>query len=466
MDSLNLIFCLYVATVVVALGVSLFQLYYEKKHVYKYSIYFWLTISLSLAMNILSHKFNITSLTVSGLGTFLSQLVLAYVISQILKVKFNSRPYILLFLVACICAETLPLFKNNLTYYILLLSLVETWPALHVSIKALSNRNIKKTSSQILLISFTLLMSVHYLDYAFLIKNQSDYLLGLILAFFLLHSISALIPMAINEIVLQAKNENLESEVKSRVEALRKADLQIWSNSRLSTIGHFAGIIAHEINTPLSTISISSQYILNKLDQPEINTTKLSEKIKTIKASALHIADMTNQLKTVAGDQVNNKITIVLIEDILKNLKRAMSEVSIYPTLNVQNLSPSKTFPILAQELDIEHILRNIIHFFCIDHNFSVQQFKILHISTQIIESNVEIKFSLEFNDPMTSFERLQSEESPINLSFIVAKSLVEKNNGILRYEPINHQIEIKFPLYNRQNTNIISHGELNNHGF
>jgi len=447
-DPLSLIFTLYVATVITALGISLFQFYYEKRQVYRFSIYFWLANSLSLFINIISDKLNITFLTISGIGTFLSQLVLGYILSQILKVKFAARLYTVVFILACLIAELTPFIKNNRTLYLIILCFAETLPALVTSSKVLFNNKLKKTSSQILLAFFTLLMSVHYLDYAFSIQDKTYYLLGLSIAFFLLHSISTLIPMAINEVDLQIRNENLESEIRDRVESLRKADFQLWQNNRLSTLGHFAGIITHEINTPLSTISVSAQYILNQLFKPDLDRNKISEKMMSIKHSVHFISEMTHQLKTVAGESTKHVLSKIILKDILIDINRSFHELLDHAIISLNDLTPQTQSYVLACENDIEHIFRNIIQFFASD-ILDKKSANHSQIFISINTNNHEVELTFKKNDDnhlILSATNPQG-QSPVflNLNFTVAKSLAERNKGSLQYDQDSHAVVLKF---------------------
>ena len=453
-DPLSLLFTLYIATVITSLGISLFQFYYEKRQVYRFSIYFWLTISLSLFINIVSDKLNFTTLAISGFGTFLSQLILGYILSQILKVKFETRLYTTLFILVGLIAEFTPFIKNNRTLYIVILCSVETLPALVTSLKVLFNSKLKKTSSQILLAVFTLLMSLHYLDYAFSIQDKNYYLLVLAVAFFLLHSISALIPMAVNEVDLQIRNENLELEIRERVESLRKADFQLWQNNRLSTLGHFAGIIAHEINTPLSTISVSAQYILNQLFKPDFDLNKISEKMMSIKHSVHFISEMTHQLKTVAGESTQNVLSKLNLKDILIDINRSFNELPEHAAISLNDITPNKKSYISARENDVEHIFRNIIQFFSIDtlDKKSTSESQIF-ISLKTNHQHVELNFRKNDNNHLILSSANYQGQSPVflNLNFTVAKSLAERNKGSLHYDQDTHAVILKFTAFDSQ---------------
>lgn len=462
MDQLSLIFFLYTATALTALAISVFQFVYEKKQIYKYSVYFWITVCLSLFVNILNSKFNIANLILSGLGTLASQLILGMILSRMSKNDFSIKPYVVFFGVLAVLIESIPIVKDYKILYITILSFAATLPALYTSFKFIFSKSHKKTSSQILLAVFTFLMSLHYLDYGYTTQNPNLYLLGLIVSFFLLHSISTLIPMAINELDLQQRNENLEEEIRNRIALLRKRDHLVWENNRLSNLGHFSGILAHEINTPLSTISVATQHMQNLVSKEIFDITKYTEKITLVKKSVKEISDMTTQLKTVADHSVNSYDSAVDLVELLSEIQRSLNTMADHPHINIiWPVNDVKQTHILGNPKDLDHLLRNLIQHF-------IDEFEQINITnkcqiTIIISTINNDKINLNFtsNDEckkhINHYSSLATNLSIFNLNFIVAKSLAERNQASLEYDQTQYNLNLSFSI-------IKDEPQLNNH--
>ena len=81
--------------------------------------------------------------------------------------------------------------------------------------------------------------------------------------------------------------------------AVRELEGQVFHADKLATIGQLATSVVHEINNPLTSISIYSEYLLEKLEELRAETADV-DRARRIVESAERIRDFTSNLVTYA----------------------------------------------------------------------------------------------------------------------------------------------------------------------
>ncbi|CAI1894697.1 C4-dicarboxylate transport sensor protein dctB [Serratia fonticola] len=112
---------------------------------------------------------------------------------------------------------------------------------------------------------------------------------------------------------LKIKSEFLKAEIKERIDTetmLRNTQKELVHSEKLAVIGQLSAGLAHEINQPLSAISMMSANTLKFMDIGEMDEAR--ENIKRILRSVDFIAQLSNQLRTFSrtGDDTLSPVSI------------------------------------------------------------------------------------------------------------------------------------------------------------
>lgn len=117
---------------------------------------------------------------------------------------------------------------------------------------------------------------------------------------------------------LENKSIFLENEIKERINTeaiLRNTQNELLHNEKLAVIGQLSAGLAHEINQPLSAISMMSANTLKFMDIGEMDEAR--ENIKRILRSVNFIGQLSNQLRTFSrtGDDTVNPVSVKISID-------------------------------------------------------------------------------------------------------------------------------------------------------
>jgi C4-dicarboxylate-specific signal transduction histidine kinase len=125
---------------------------------------------------------------------------------------------------------------------------------------------------------------------------------------------------------LKKLNTSLEAEIKVRVKQLMEAEAKLMQSAKMSALGEMAGGIAHEINTPLTTMNLYAEQIQDLcVDLP--SNGKLIEKTASgIKITIQRIAKIVSGLRSFSRDSSHDPFTIHQVQSILNETLDFCSE--------------------------------------------------------------------------------------------------------------------------------------------
>lgn len=457
MEALKIIFGLYLGTIVLALTIAIFQFFIEKNRIYLYSVLYWSAVLLSTTVNIVITDNYSLLFPLAGVGTFASQYILAKVMCEIRGLEFKPKIPVLVMLVMLISSGVLNYFRFPFEMFATVLVLGGAFPVFYAFYLVVKKKKTPFTSSQWLFFTFALLLTLHYLDYSFTKNNPELFAVGLVIAFMLIHGLSGLIPMVVNEHSLFLRNQNLELEIKDRVADLRKADQQIWESDKLASLGRFSGVLAHEINTPLATISMAAQYILNHTVKSESNIEGISKKAKKIKEVVTQITSITSILKTASGDQVGTNFVKFNLSQVLSTITRSTQEYCLKKSIAFSFEDLTLQSEVLGNENEIAQSIRNLL-FDAIEGQADISK-PWIHVKVFSHDSKIQIVISdsrsnrsqNHIND-MTIFSKNDHANTSTNqnygLTLVVAKAIFESHHGSIDFdfETENTRIYLTLP--------------------
>ncbi len=91
----------------------------------------------------------------------------------------------------------------------------------------------------------------------------------------------------------------------------------MMSSAQLAALGTMAGGVAHEINTPLTVISLLAEQAKETAKKVGVDKTKLRESLQTIIDTASRIAKITQGLRTLAQESVADPAILTPIRSIV-----------------------------------------------------------------------------------------------------------------------------------------------------
>lgn len=163
------------------------------------------------------------------------------------------------------------------------------------------------------------------------------------------------------EYLVSKRTKQLEEEVRERraTEAiLRNTQNELLHNEKLAAIGQLSAGLAHEINQPLSAISMMSANALKLLSLGETDDVK--DNLERIVRSVDFIGRLSNQLKTFArtGD---NSISSVSVKASIDNSMLLISHMFKRYNCKFIRLSPDIDIWCKCNSLRLEQVIVNIL---------------------------------------------------------------------------------------------------------
>lgn len=134
------------------------------------------------------------------------------------------------------------------------------------------------------------------------------------------------------------------------------------SASKMAALGEMAGGIAHEINTPLTTIQLLASQIANQVSRPEINRELVTGFADKIQATVDRIAKIVVGLRTFSRDGTHDPFVPVrvgaLVEETLSFCRERLKDHGV--EVHVYHEQPDATLE--CRQVQISQVLLNLIN--------------------------------------------------------------------------------------------------------
>ncbi len=233
---------------------------------------------------------------------------------------------------------------------------------------------------------------------------------------------------------------HLATQAEKLAETSRKMEenqRQLFHSHRLATVGQLAAGAAHEINNPLTIISLNIQIMMRLLEKSE-NSASIKERLQTISGQERRISKIIQDLMGFARP-AEPKFESASLADIINKVLAVLGDrVSMTKIKVNSSLAPDLPM-IMVDPLQVEQVFMNLlvnanhampdggeISIKAIERNGTVET-RIADTGTGIDAKNITKIF-----DP---FFTTKKEGEGTGLGLAICNSIVEHNGGVLRVQ-------------------------------
>ena len=121
------------------------------------------------------------------------------------------------------------------------------------------------------------------------------------------------------ELELNLVNKSLEQKVLDRTNQLLEAEARLVTSAKMSALGEMAGGIAHEINTPLATLSLIVNRLKRQVELPMFDRSDVSRMIEISEKTILRISGIIRGLSAFSRDASRDDFEMVSLSKIIES---------------------------------------------------------------------------------------------------------------------------------------------------
>lgn len=444
MENNKVIFILlgfYIGTLLINILISSIQLFSQKNRINVTILMYWLGILCTAFLHDVFKELDFRLAFTASLGTVISQIFLGSFFAQIRNAPIKLKLFISTYL--SFCALSWFLFKLNFSFTISAVwtTVGSLFPTMWCCYYGVKNKNKPLSAMQKIFVVTTVGTSIHMLTWSYTRPRPELFIYGLAVSFALFHILSILTPMMANEYSLQTRNDQLEDEVKNRALQLTKAQEQLWEANKLASLGRMVGSIAHEINNPLSIISLYNESIQNQAQADKMNSSQIIQQTTNIEKVIARISRITASLRKVARDSKQaekQKVELsTIIQDTIALCADALTKARIQFSLHMH---PQPIY-IDCNSIEISQVIINVL-------NNAIDAVELLdkkEIKLTVTTDNKTVKIEISDSgkiDPsiisqiMDPFFTTKPIGKGTGLGLSISRSIVENHNGKLFVDP------------------------------
>lgn len=179
------------------------------------------------------------------------------------------------------------------------------------------------------------------------------------------------------------------SELQNAMRRLQDQQTVLVQTEKMASLGVMAAGIAHEINTPLATISLVSEQLKDAFAEPE-STSSLNHMLDVIEKTVFHISQITNGLRMFSRGGQNEPMATHPFSEVIKNsmllCKTYLSDKQV--KLVVGEVPPSLTCECRVSQ--IAQVMLNLVR----NASDAIEKLdsKWIKIDVEEIDSRIEIR--------------------------------------------------------------------------
>jgi len=236
--------------------------------------------------------------------------------------------------------------------------------------------------------------------------------------------------------------KDLQTQARELVEASRKMEesqRQLFHSHRLASVGRLAAGAAHEINNPLTIISLNLQIMDRLLSQGEVNLPEIRDRLKVISGQEQRISKIIGELMGFARPS-QPKLEATDIAKVMRDVLMVIGDRVSMIKINVENRIPDDLPKVYVDGAQIEQVFMNLL----INANHAMPDGGTITLGAEIDRKN---RLAVSVTDTGTGiakenlskifdpFFTTKREGEGTGLGLAICHSIVEHNGGALQVQ-------------------------------
>jgi len=246
------------------------------------------------------------------------------------------------------------------------------------------------------------------------------------------------------------------TELKNLEKQNRESQAQLYSKAKLSTLGEMASGIAHEINNPLTIISIKSQKVNNQIKRLFIEETEknsIHKSLTDIESTVERIAAIVKGLRNFSRDSEQDPYSNVQINKIVNEVTDLCRERIAKKNINLKINCP-QDIELTCNSVQISQVIMNLVSnsIDAIENlndkwvEISASKINTDTIQIEVVDSGLGIPADVE-DKIMEPFFTTKDVGKGTGLGLSISKGIIEMHGGKLQYQLKNGHTCFKVTL-------------------
>lgn len=167
---------------------------------------------------------------------------------------------------------------------------------------------------------------------------------------------------------------------------------QVLSSAKLSSLGEMASGIAHEINNPLTIISVRCQNLIRIAQSDEISKEVLIKNLDEINQTVKRMSKIIKGLKTFARDASRDNIEVVSVNEVIESTLSFCQEKFNHAKIDLK-FDPKRSEDLLIEcrPTEISQVLLNLLN----NASDAIDELESKWIEVQVAEEKSFVKISI-----------------------------------------------------------------------
>jgi C4-dicarboxylate-specific signal transduction histidine kinase len=160
--------------------------------------------------------------------------------------------------------------------------------------------------------------------------------------------------------IISKMNEELERRITDRTKKLTETQAQLFHTSKLATLGEMSAGLAHEMNQPLSGISLTAENMKRLMDRDSLTNENMESALGDINASIKRMSKIIQHIRIFAR-QETLKFSEIDVHEPIENALSLLGEQLRLHSIEVVKEYSDNLPRITGEPYQLEQVITNII---------------------------------------------------------------------------------------------------------